>query len=97
MGICHHLLYPVLSQGVEARTAVSSTRSKAPVLQLSSSEELHVVSIDAGDAELVEVVTCAVARLNIDWRAEKQDVHPKSKLDEHFLPPCQGLLFLMSV
>lgn len=36
--------------------------------------------------ELMEVVTRAVARLNIDWPAEKQDVCPKSKLDLRFLP-----------
>ncbi len=34
---------------------------------------------------LVEFVTCAVAKLNIEWPAEKQDARPKSKLDEHFL------------
>lgn len=35
--------------------------------------------------ELVEVVTRAVAKLNTDSPAEKQDTCPKSKLGEHFL------------
>lgn len=35
--------------------------------------------------ELMEVVTHAVAKLNIEWPAEKQDARPKSKLDENFL------------
>lgn len=35
--------------------------------------------------ELVEVVTHAVAKLNIEWPAKKQDARPKSKLDERFL------------
>lgn len=48
--------------------------------------------------ELVEVVTHAVARLNIVWPAEKQDTRPKSKLDECFLrsrsqPSRRGLTF----
>ncbi|XDV14274.1 hypothetical protein PO909_002450 [Leuciscus waleckii] len=37
--------------GVEARAAVSSPQAEAPVLQLSSSEELDVVSIGTGDTE----------------------------------------------
>lgn len=36
--------------------------------------------------ELVEVVTCAVARLNIGWPTERQEICRRSKLDEHFLP-----------
>lgn len=32
--------------------------------------------------ELLEVVTCAVAKLKISWLAEKQEDCPKSKLDE---------------
>ncbi|ROL45180.1 hypothetical protein DPX16_8309 [Anabarilius grahami] len=48
--------------------------------------------------ELLEVVTHAVARLNIDWPAEKQEVLQQSLLDECFLtsrsqPPHQGLPF----
>lgn len=88
---------------------VSSPRSEGLVLQLSSSEELDVLSIDAGYVEdspphspayeeLVEVITLAVAMLNINWPAKRQDVHPKRKLDKRFLtvksqPPCQGLPF----
>ncbi|MGL5564837.1 MAG: hypothetical protein ACRDC4_03815 [Plesiomonas sp.] len=35
----------------------------------------------------MEVVTRAVARLNIDWPADQQEARqPKSKLDERFLP-----------
>ncbi|XP_051748176.1 ribonuclease inhibitor-like [Ctenopharyngodon idella] len=58
---------------VEARTAVSSHQREAPALQLSSSEELDVVGVDAGDEdspsqspayeELLEVVTRAVEKL----------------------------------
>ncbi len=48
--------------------------------------------------ELVEVMTRAVERLSIDWSAEREDVHSKSRLDEHFLPyraqlQCRGLTF----
>lgn len=48
--------------------------------------------------ELIEVVTRAVAKLNIDWQAEKQEVQHKIKLDERFLssrsqPPRRGLSF----
>lgn len=68
------------------------------LLLLSGSEELDVVSMDPGDAEdlplhtpayeeLMEVITHAVAQLNIDWPAERQEVCQKSK------PPCRGLLF----
>lgn len=37
--------------------------------------------------ELVEVVTHAVAKLNIEWLAEKQDTRPKSKLDKPSIFP----------
>ncbi|ROK23428.1 hypothetical protein DPX16_16472 [Anabarilius grahami] len=48
--------------------------------------------------EFLDVVTHAVAKLNIYWLAVKQDAHPKSKL-EQFLPskvqpPCWDLPFL---
>lgn len=33
--------------------------------------------------ELVEVITQAIAKLNIDWRAEKQEACRKSELDEY--------------
>lgn len=74
---------------------------------LSSSKELDVLSIEAGELgdslaqspqyeELVEVLSRAVAKLNINLPAERQEAHKKSELDEHFLqstpqPPRQGL------
>lgn len=61
----------------------SSAPSEVPVLQFYSSEELDVVSIDDEDVEDLpphypayedlEVVTRAIARLNINWPAEKKD------------------------
>ncbi len=36
--------------------------------------------------ELVEVVTRAVERLNINLPAEREDIRLKSRLDECFLP-----------
>ncbi len=71
------------SQGWEARAAVSSAPIEAQTLQLSDSEELYVVCVNARDTEdsppqscayeeLVEVVTRAV-----DWPAEKEDVRSK--------------------
>ncbi len=68
------------SQGWEARAAVSSVPIEAQILQLSDSEELDVVSVNARDTEdsppqsrayedFVEVVPRAV-----DWPAEKEDV-----------------------
>lgn len=46
----------------------------------------------------MEVIYCAVLKLNIELPAEKQDARPKSKLDERFLipntvSPTQGLPF----
>ncbi|CAM4662369.1 unnamed protein product [Leuciscus chuanchicus] len=83
-------------QGVEARAAVSSPPMEAPILQLSSSEELDVVSVEAESEdsppqshafeELLDVVTRAVHRLSIEWPEDRQDVRSKSKLDERFLP-----------
>ncbi len=80
------------SLGSEARSAVSSPRGRGLTLHLSSSEEVDVVSVDEDShpqspqyEELVEVVTHAVAKLNIKWPAEKQAEPQKSKLDECFL------------
>lgn len=80
----------------EARAAVSSPRKEIPALNISSSEELDVEGAGEGDEgppssspayeELLEVVTWAVEKLNIDWPAEKSETQPKSKLDERFLP-----------
>lgn len=64
-----------LSLGLEVCTVASSTWGVSLVLQLSSSEEVDVLSIKAGEIEdlpllspvyeeLVEVVTCAVSKLN---------------------------------
>lgn len=54
--------------------------------------------VESEPCELLEVVTQAMAKLNIDWLIERLDAHPKSKLDEHFLPskvqpPYWGLQF----
>jgi len=70
---------------------------------------VDVPSIEAGEMEdssphpstyekLLEVVTHAVAKLNISWPWERQEAHKKSKLDERFLQPlsqhpCWGLPF----
>lgn len=77
------------------------------MLQLSSSKDVDVLNITAGETkvlpphspayeELVEVVTRAVTKLNFDWLTESQNACPK--LDLHFLPskvqpPCRGLPF----
>ncbi|XDV52443.1 hypothetical protein PO909_021171 [Leuciscus waleckii] len=81
---------------------------EAPILQLSSSEELDVVSIEAESEdsppqshafeELLDVVTRAVQKLSIEWPEDRQDVRSKSKLDERFLPSrtqpqCRSLPF----
>ncbi|KAL0181822.1 hypothetical protein M9458_024228, partial [Cirrhinus mrigala] len=63
-------------------------------VHISSSEEVDVENYE----ELVEVVTHAVAKLKLDWPAEKPAELPRSKLDECFMrskppPPRQGLQF----
>ncbi len=79
------------SRGSEARSAVSSAQGVGSALLLSSSEEVDVESVEYSPLqspqyeELLEVVTRAVAKLNIDWPAEKQAEPQKSKLDERFL------------
>jgi hypothetical protein len=87
----------VLEPRAEARPAASSARVEDPMLELSASEEVDVLSIEGGDfgddspprvpayEELVEVVSRAVAHLKIDWPQDKQEVQVKSKLDERFL------------
>ncbi|ROI78118.1 Deleted in malignant brain tumors 1 protein [Anabarilius grahami] len=80
-----------------ARFVIPSALIEVPVLNVSSSEELDVKSIDAAESEdtpfhspayeeLMEVVTRAVAKLNLEWPAEREEVCHKSKLDECFLP-----------
>ncbi|CAM4341551.1 unnamed protein product [Leuciscus chuanchicus] len=87
------------AQGAEARAAASSAPVAGPMLELSGSEELESMSIDAGECEnqisihspafeeLLEVVTRAVDKLKIDWPSEVQEATVKSKLDERFLQP----------
>ncbi|KAK9959463.1 hypothetical protein ABG768_009588, partial [Culter alburnus] len=65
-----------------------------PMLNISSSEEVDVESVDdvppsalPAYEELLEVVTRAVEKLNIEWPVEKAESRVKSKLDERFLPP----------
>ncbi len=99
------------SLGMEARSEmVSSAPREGSTLVLSSSEEGDDASADRDESvdlppqsvlfeELLEVMSRAVAKLNIDRPAEKdQQEHPKSKLDERFLnpkslPPRRGLPF----
>ncbi len=100
----------VLTPRVEARIAASSAREEDPMFELSDSEELDVLSFEAGEIagsspphsptfeELVDVLSRAVAKLNINWPQEKQEVQVKSKLDERFLqhrsqPQRRGLPF----
>ncbi len=79
------------SLGSEVRSAVSSPRGVGSALLLSSSKEVDVESVEDSPPqspqyeELLEVVTCAVAKLNIDWPAEKLAEPQKSKLDEPIL------------
>ncbi|KAL0201659.1 hypothetical protein M9458_004846, partial [Cirrhinus mrigala] len=71
-----------------ARSAGSEARS---TFHLSSSEEVDVESVDEASPqspqyeELLEMVTRAVAKLNIDWPTESQTEPQRSKLDERFL------------
>ncbi len=68
------------------RSRVSSAPIEAHTLQLSDSEELDAANArDTEDSppqsrayeELVEVVTRAVEKLNIDWTAEREDVRSR--------------------
>ncbi len=95
----------------EARSeTVSSALGEGSTLVLSCSEEGGDASAERDESvdlppqsvlfeELLEVVTRAVAELNIDWPAEKECQEcPKIKLDERFLrsksPPLRrGLPF----
>ncbi|XP_056104257.1 uncharacterized protein si:ch211-79h18.2 [Rhinichthys klamathensis goyatoka] len=79
-----------------ARAAASPSQVEAPMLRLSSSEELDVVDMGdyecspahtPADEELLEVLSRAVAKLNIEWPADDFEVDSrKSLLDERFLP-----------
>ncbi len=70
------------SQGSEACSVVSSPRGEGSALWLSSSDGS---SQSVQYEELVEVITHAVAKLNVEWPAEKQAEPTKSKLEDHFL------------
>ncbi len=79
------------SLGSEARSAVSSPQRAGSALHLSPSEEEDVESTDYSPIqspqyeELLEVVTRAVAKLNIDWPTYNQTEKQRNKLDERFL------------
>ncbi len=79
------------SLGSEARSAVSSPQRAGSAFHLSPSEEEDVESADYSPIqsqqyeELLEVVTRAVAKLNIDWPADDQTEKQRRKLDERFL------------
>lgn len=79
------------SLGLEASSAVSSPRGASSSLHLSFFEEVDVESDEDSPPHssqyegLLEVVTRAVAKLNIDWPTEKQAQLQKSKLNECFL------------
>ncbi|KAL0147310.1 hypothetical protein M9458_057385 [Cirrhinus mrigala] len=82
---------PARPLGVEARAADSSPRGTGSTLPISSSEEVDVGSVEdvapqfPQYEELLEVVTRAVAKLNIDWPPESVVEPQRSKLDERFL------------
>ncbi|KAI2662393.1 hypothetical protein H4Q32_001228 [Labeo rohita] len=93
------------SEGSEARTAATSSQGAGSSLLLSSSEEVDLESAieeplpqSLQYEELLEVVTRAVDKLNIDWPAEVKATPQRSKLDERFLrskppPPMRSLPF----
>ncbi|KAL0152747.1 hypothetical protein M9458_052470 [Cirrhinus mrigala] len=91
------------SLGSEACSAVSSPWGTGSTLCIPSSEEVDIESIDEVPQtlqyeELLEVVTHVVAKLNVNWPAEKQAELQRSKLDERFLrnrppPSHQSLPF----
>ncbi|KAI2644503.1 Spindle and kinetochore-associated protein 1 [Labeo rohita] len=92
------------SVGSEARSAATSTQGAGSSLLLSSSGEGDLESVteplpqSPQYEELLEVVTRAVAKLNISWPAEEELTPQRSKLDERFLrsknpPPRRSLPF----
>ncbi|KAI2653767.1 Transposon Ty3-G Gag-Pol polyprotein [Labeo rohita] len=93
------------SEGSEARTAATSSQGAGSSLLLSSSEEVDLESAieeplpqSLQYEELLEVVTRAVDKLNIDWPAKVKATPQRSKLDERFLrskppPPMRSLPF----
>ncbi|KAI2660086.1 UDP-sugar-dependent glycosyltransferase 52 [Labeo rohita] len=92
------------SVGSEARSAATSSQGAGSSLLLSSSGEGDLESVceplpqSPQYEELLEVVTRAVAKLNISWPAEEELTPQRSKLDERFLrsknpPPRRSLPF----
>ncbi|ROL08895.1 E3 ubiquitin/ISG15 ligase TRIM25 [Anabarilius grahami] len=83
----------------EAHPAASYAQGEGSSLQHSSSVNLgedDLQPLSPEYEELVEVLTRAVSKLNIEWPAEKQGALPKSKLNKRFLssnksPPPRGL------
>lgn len=84
---------------MEARYAASSARDVSRMFEISASEDVDVLSIDAGEYEDSPLHPHAYElKLNIEWPCEKQEVQKSSKLDERFLqsrsqPPHRGLPF----
>ncbi len=83
-------------------SVVTSPRGTDSALLLSSSEESECESAEAPPPvspqyeELLEVMTHAVAKLNISWPSEEHAEPQTSKLDERFLrakrsPPTRSL------
>ncbi|KAL0187594.1 hypothetical protein M9458_014693, partial [Cirrhinus mrigala] len=79
-----------LLEGMETDDPLSPSSPGRSGIRSQGSEARSAVSYPPGTAspqyeELLEVVTRAVAKLNIDWPAEKQAEPQQSKLDERFL------------
>ncbi|KAL0187634.1 hypothetical protein M9458_014733, partial [Cirrhinus mrigala] len=92
------------SVGSEARPAATSSQGAGSSLLLSSSGEGDLEDVteplpqSPQYEELLEVVTRALAKLNISWPAEEESTPQRSKLDERFLrsknsPPRRSLPF----
>ncbi|KAI2655955.1 Transposon Ty3-G Gag-Pol polyprotein [Labeo rohita] len=82
----------VSASGTEAPLVVTFPRDQPSTRHSSSSEEVDVVSVDSQTLpqsprydELLEVVTRAVERLNLDWPEANLVDLPASRLDERFL------------
>ncbi len=94
--------------GSEARSAVTSPPETDMALLLSSSEQGECESTEAPPPvspqyeELLEVMTRAVAKLNISWPAKEHAEPQTSKLYEHFLRakrslPTRSMLFFPEI
>ncbi|XP_056596267.1 uncharacterized protein LOC130414411 [Triplophysa dalaica] len=83
--------------GFSLPSVASTSLSADPVLQCSASEDVDITSIEAGEldyvpplaasvhADLVEVMTAAVAQLTIEWPQDKPNARPENKMDERCL------------